>query len=118
MNHKIKRWSSSSPGRSRMVSFENIVWVVSTVANVPDFNAEVIKCLSSLEESLMEAGSDKNHLLSVQVILQKIENREAFNTIWNDWIGSDPGSWPQRAVYGANLVPGLEIEIIATAAVI
>ncbi len=117
MNAKIKRWNAGAAGRSKMVAYQNTVWLVATVSNVPDFRDEVIACLDLLERSLLEAGSDKAHLLSIQVILTHIENRDAFNEIWLDWIGPDAGNWPQRAVFGAALAPGLSVEIIATAAI-
>lgn len=117
MKAKITRWNSGAAGRSKMVACQNLLWLVATVANVPDFKDEVVACLDLLEKSLLEAGSDKTRLLSVQVILRQIENRDVFNSIWLDWIGPDAGNWPQRAVFGAALAPGLSVEIVATAAI-
>ena len=112
---KIKRWASSSPGRSRIVAHKNLIWVVSTVSNVPEFEKEIKECLKLLEKSLLDAGSDKEHILSIQVILRNIEYKNLFDSIWLQWIGLDPNNWPQRSVIGAILTPGLEIEIVATA---
>lgn len=115
MNNEIKRWASKAPGRSRMVSFQNLIWVVSTVSNIPEIENEIKECLYLLEKSLHDAGSDKEHILSLQVILRNIENRDLFDVIWLQWIGPDANNWPQRSVISAVLAPGLEIEIIATA---
>ncbi|MCK6543969.1 hypothetical protein L6Q79_14950 [bacterium] len=78
MENKIKRWNASVPGRSRMVSHDNIIWVVSTVAKIPDFDKEVEACLYQLEKPLEETGSHKTHILSLQIILSRIESRGVF----------------------------------------
>jgi enamine deaminase RidA (YjgF/YER057c/UK114 family) len=49
-------------------------------------------------------------------LLADIADRPAFDQRWCTWIGDEPGHWPQRAVFGAALAPGLLIEIVATAA--
>lgn len=99
-----------------MVAFNGMLWVVSTVANIPKVEQEMEACLLQLEKLLREGGSDKTRLLSVQVILSDIHQRDTFDRLWNEWIGPDPNHWPQRAVYGATLAAGLAVEIIATAA--
>ena len=116
MHNTIERWSASAAGRSRMVAFNGMLWVVSTVANIPEVEQEMEACLLQLEKLLREGGSDKTRLLSVQVILSDIHQRDTFDRLWNEWIGPDPNHWPQRAVYGATLAAGLAVEIIATAA--
>jgi enamine deaminase RidA (YjgF/YER057c/UK114 family) len=115
MKKEIRRWVSGSPGRSRMVAFENLVWVVSTVSNIPEIEKEILACLIFLERSLQEAGSDKEHIVSIQVILKDIEHKAVFDSIWLPWIGPDANNWPQRSVIAAVLTPGLGIEILATA---
>ena len=52
----------------------------------------------------------------VQVILVDISMRDAFDALWQAWIGPDPQHWPQRAVHGGALAPGLLLEVMATAA--
>ncbi len=113
----IERWRASAAGRSRTVAFGTLVWTVANAStHDADFDAQAVETLQRLDQSLREAGSDRNRLLSVQVILADIAMREAFDAIWQAWIGPDPGHWPQRAVFGGSLAPGLMLEIIATAA--
>ncbi len=114
---KIERWRRSAAGRSRMVAFGELVWAVSN-ANTPGAGceAQAVETLQRLDQSLREAGSDRGRLLSVQVILADVSMRDAFDALWQAWIGPDPQHWPQRAVHGGALAPGLLLEVVATAA--
>ena len=114
---KIERWRGSAAGRSRIVAFGELVWTVSN-ATTPgaDFEAQAVETLQRLDQSLREAGSDRGRLLSAQVILADVSMRDAFDALWQVWIGPDPQHWPQRAVHGGALAPGLLLEVIATAA--
>lgn len=114
---KIERWRGPAAGRSRTVAFGELVWTVSN-ASTPgaDFEAQVVETLQRLDQSLREAGSDRGRLLSVQVILVDVSMRDAFDAFWQAWIGPDPQHWPQRAVHGGALAPGLLLEVVATAA--
>lgn len=102
-----------------MVAYGGLVW---TVANATDptagFEAQVGQSLQMLEAHLLEAGSARTHLLSLQVILADIANRDAFDRQWQAWIGNDPGHWPQRACFQSGLAPGLQIELVAVAAAV
>ncbi|WP_457352951.1 RidA family protein [Roseateles sp. P5_D6] len=116
----IERWPINGKGRSRTVAhggFGGLVW---TVANATDFSAgfeeQVRQSLQMLEAHLQEAGSARTHLLSLQVILTDIANRDAFDLQWQAWIGPHPEHWPQRACFQSGLAPGLLIELVVVAA--
>jgi enamine deaminase RidA (YjgF/YER057c/UK114 family) len=113
----VRRWPASAPGRSRSVVCNGLVW---TVANTPDgdpdFDVQVQQSLARLDSHLREAGSDRRHLLSLQVLLSRIEHRAQFDEHWLRWIGTDPLYWPQRACFQAALAPGLLVELVAVAA--
>src|SRR5688572_4725530 len=114
---QIERWTSSSKGRSRSVAYGGVIW---TVANAIDtsaaFEAQAIESLSMLDAHLTEAGSARTHLLSLQVIVSNIEDRGTFDRLWQEWIGSNPEHWPQRACFQSALAPGLLVELVAVAA--
>lgn len=113
----ILHWSSGAPGRSRTVAFNGIVWTVAnTIDLVPDFEVQVEQSLAMLDAHLREAGSCRRHILSIQVILADIERREAFDRLWQGWIGNESSHWPQRACFQSALAHGLQIELVATAA--
>jgi enamine deaminase RidA (YjgF/YER057c/UK114 family) len=117
MTADVLRWPTGAPGRSRTVSHGGLVWTVANahVAGAP-FAEQVAQSLGVLDVHLAEAGSARSHLLSLQVLLVDIGRRAEFDRLWNDWIGTDPLHWPQRACFQAALAPGLEIELIVTAA--
>ncbi len=113
---KTERWGSGVKGRNHTVARGDTVWTVSNARNVnAGFREQTVETLALLDSFLQQAGTDKHRLLSVQVILTDIANRDAFNEVWCEWIGDDPDHWPQRAVYGAQLAPGLLLELIAVA---
>lgn len=113
----IQRWPASGPGRSRIVAWQGLVF---TVANARTLTATLQQQLQEtfelLDASLHDAGTTRDRLLSVQVILQDIEDRAVFDAAWRQWIGDDPAAWPQRAVFGGQLAPGLLVELVVTAA--
>ncbi len=113
----IERWPSSGRGRSRTSAYGELVWTVETARNpAADFAAQTADVLALLDTSLSEAGSDRQRMLSVQVLLTDIGNRPAFDAQWCEWLGDDPQGWPQRAVSEAKLAPGLLLEVVVTAA--
>ena len=113
---KPERWTSGAQGRSHTVAHGATVWTVANARNVSgDFAAQVKETLAFLDASLQQAGSSRECLLSVQVILADIKDRDQFNELWCQWLGDNPAHWPQRAVLGAALAPGLRLEIVATA---
>ena len=113
---KPERWNGGTVGRSHTVAHGEIVWSVSNATTKgAAFDIQVEETLAFLESSLLKAGSSKLQLLSVQVLLDDIAQREQFNERWCAWIGAEPEHWPQRAVFQAALAPGLSIELIVTA---
>jgi enamine deaminase RidA (YjgF/YER057c/UK114 family) len=113
----VERWPSATPRPQPTVACNGLLW---TVANATDpsagFEDQVIQSLSRLESHLQEAGSARSHLLSLQVLLADIQDRDAFDRLWCEWIGPDPTHWLQRACFQAALAPGLLVELIAVAA--
>jgi enamine deaminase RidA (YjgF/YER057c/UK114 family) len=93
-----------------------MVWTVSNATTSgAAFDIQVEETLKFLDSSLLQAGSSKHQLISVQVLLSDIAQREQFNEHWCQWIGAKPEHWPQRAVFQAALAAGLCIELIVTA---
>lgn len=116
-DHHVQRWPTGAAGRSRVVRHAGLVWTVAN-ARTPaaPFGEQVSQSLAMLDAHLLEAGSARTHLLSLQVLLSDIGLRAEFDRAWVEWIGADPLHWPQRACFQAALAPGLDIELIATAA--
>jgi enamine deaminase RidA (YjgF/YER057c/UK114 family) len=113
----IQRWKGSASGRSRTVAYQNLVWTVATSDDeTGDVQAQARRCLQLLDESLTAAGTDKTRLLSAQVFLADMSTKQAFDAVWNPWIGPDASTWPQRACVGATLAGRCLVEIILLAA--
>ncbi|WP_423837557.1 Rid family hydrolase [Variovorax terrae] len=115
---QVDRWPSSAPGRSRVVSCAGLVWAVANARDPSQpFEAQVAESLQMLGAHLQEAGSAKTHILSLQVLLSDIAKRSVFDSLWQEWIGSKAEHWPQRACFQAELAPGLQVELVAVAAI-
>jgi enamine deaminase RidA (YjgF/YER057c/UK114 family) len=113
----VRRWPARAAGRSRAVACHGLVWAVANATDGdPDFDVQVRQSLERLDAHLREAGSDRRHILSLQVILVDIANRPRFEEHWQRWIGSDPQNWPQRACFQSALAPGLQVGLVAVAA--
>ena len=70
--------------------------------------------LAQIDHRLAEAGSNKAHLLRVQIFLADIKDISAMNEVWDAWV--TPGTAPPRATVQAALSdPAYRIEIVATA---
>jgi enamine deaminase RidA (YjgF/YER057c/UK114 family) len=114
---QVQRWSGTAKGRSRTVSYADVIWTVANAIDVTaGFDGQAAESLRMLESHLAEAGSSRRHLLSIQVILASINDRATFDSLWQDWIGPNPEHWPQRACFQSTLAPGLLIELVAVAA--
>ncbi len=72
--------------------------------------------LGMIDRILAEAGSDRTRILSASIWLSDINDIDAFNAIWDQWIPE--GSTPARACVEARLVsPDFIVEVAVTAAV-
>jgi enamine deaminase RidA (YjgF/YER057c/UK114 family) len=115
---QIKRFSSTAKGRSRAVTLDKLAWIVSNAKNTAaGFSEQAAEMFSIAAAALEEVGSARDKLLSVQVFLTDMSNKDQFDQLWNEWIGDDPSGWPQRACICASLAPGLLVEMIIVAAV-
>lgn len=80
-----------------------------------DIQGQTRQVLEQIDAKLAEAGSDKSKLLSAQIWLPDITERDAMNEVWTAWI--DPANPPVRACVQAALArTDLRIEIMVVAA--
>lgn len=102
---------------SQAVRHGQTVYLAGQVAK--DYDGSIEKqtreVLEAIDRVLAEAGTDKSHVLSCQVILNNIADFAAMNAVYDAWI--DPANPPARACIEARLAhPSLKVEIIAIAA--
>jgi enamine deaminase RidA (YjgF/YER057c/UK114 family) len=108
----IKRTPGEARGRCRLVEHNGLVW---TVATGPGGNvaAQTQSTLAKIETSLIEAGTDKRHIVEAVVYLVDMATKSEMDQVWCDWIPDN--GWPCRACVGADLVAGDLVEIKVTA---
>ncbi len=112
---EILRIAGHARGRNRCVAHGGLVFAVATANHAgPDLNAQTTAALAHIEESLIEAGSDKTKLLQATVYVADISRKGEMDEVWCEWIG--PDNWPQRACIGVDLAPNDLVEIVVVAA--
>lgn len=80
-----------------------------------DAEAQTADILRQIDALLAKAGTDKTHLLSVQIFLASMEDFAGMNRAWDAWL--DPAHKPARATVQARLAdPAWRVEITGIAA--
>jgi enamine deaminase RidA (YjgF/YER057c/UK114 family) len=75
-----------------------------------DVRGQTEQVLKAIDEVLAQAGTDKSKILSANIWLTDIRNREHMNKIWLAWV--DPHNLPARATVEAKLAdPRMLVEI-------
>ena len=71
----IERFPGNAAGRSRAVTFDNLVFTVATAPGSTSLQEQTRQVLARIEQSLRDAGSDKTRLLSATVYLTDIARK-------------------------------------------
>ncbi len=93
------------------------VYLAGQVADDATLDAEgqTADILRQIDALLRQAGTDKRHLLSVQIVLADMRDFAAMNRAWDAWM--DPIHKPARMTIGAALArPDWRVEITGVAA--
>lgn len=103
---------------SRIVIHNGTVFLCGQVAE--DRNADIAvqtkQTLQKIDGLLSEAGSDKDHLLSVTIYLKDMGDFAEMNKVWESWL--NPSFAPARACVRAEMAsPELLVEMSVVAAV-
>jgi enamine deaminase RidA (YjgF/YER057c/UK114 family) len=103
--------------RSEVVVHDNTIYIGGQVATNTQGNieAQTREVLDAIDMLPQQAGSSRNHLLSVRILLVNIADYARMNAVWDEWIPL--GHAPTRACTLQQLInPGWRLEIIAVAA--
>lgn len=103
---------------SEMAVFQNVAYLAGQVADdaTQGITGQTRQVLAMVDQLLAEAGTDKTHLLMVQIYLADLVDYDAMNAVWDAWVPR--GHAPPRATVQARLArPEWKIEIVVTAAV-
>ncbi|MGG1664595.1 RidA family protein [Brevibacillus sp. NRS-1366] len=81
---------------------------------IGDFKIQAKLAFSNLKNLIEDAGGSLKDILQVIVYLTDINDSQSMNKIWSEFF-SEP--YPNRATIGVNelVIPGMKIEIVATA---
>ena len=90
----ITRIKGSATGRCKTVIANGLVWTVQTApGNSLAEQTEAV--LAAIEANLVEAGTDKGHIVEALVYLTDMTAKPEMDAVWCAWIPS--GGWPCRA---------------------
>jgi enamine deaminase RidA (YjgF/YER057c/UK114 family) len=101
---------------SKAVEFHGFVFLQGCTArdSSKDIKGQTAEVLEQIDHILETHGTDKTRLLSAQIWVKDIRDREAMNEVWTAWLPA--GSAPARACVQADLAdPRLLVEIMVTA---
>jgi enamine deaminase RidA (YjgF/YER057c/UK114 family) len=114
MSH-IKR-SGTNSILSTAVEYHGFVFLAGITAD--DLNKDVAgqtaEVIAKIDAALEEHGTDNTRILSAQIWLKDIRDRDAMNVLWTKWLPA--GAQPARACVEANMAsPRHLVEIMVTA---
>ncbi|MGR5503624.1 RidA family protein [Vibrio sp. DNB22_10_4] len=102
---------------SRIVKHNGTIYLCGQVCAdaTKDITEQTQTMLDKVEALLLEAGSDKQHMLSATIYLKDMQDFQAMNAVWDAWVPA--GHAPARAcVTGDMAREALLVEISVIAA--
>ncbi len=105
------------PRLSEMAIHKGVVYLAGQVPDdtSQDIRGQTAQVLGMIDRLLERAGTDKRHLLMVQIFLADLADFDGMNEVWDAWVPA--GHAPARATVQARLArPDWRIEVVATAA--
>jgi enamine deaminase RidA (YjgF/YER057c/UK114 family) len=97
---------------SAAVEYNGMVFVAGQIADdrSQPVQGQTEQVLKKIDAALALAGTNKSKLLSANVWLADIGDRDTMNTVWTAWV--DPKNLPARATVEAKLgTPATRVEI-------
>lgn len=112
----IERKQGAYDGRNKSSAYKDLVWTVATASDTSlGIEQQTLLTLATIEENLIELGSDKRRIVSAQVYIANMDDKAKMDSIWQAWLGDNPQHWPQRACLGVSLEGDVLIEVTVTA---
>jgi enamine deaminase RidA (YjgF/YER057c/UK114 family) len=112
----IKRIPGVYKGRNKSSAYKDLVWTVATSSDTSlGIEGQTKLTLETIEKNLLELGTDKTRIVSAQVFITDMSNKQQMDVIWQTWLGDNPEHWPQRACLGVALEGNTLIEVTVTA---
>lgn len=105
----------TSDRMSKIVKHNGVIYICGQVGAGEGVAEQTADCLSRVEALLIEAGSDREHMLQATIWLADMADFAEMNAVWDAWVPQ--GHAPARACGEAKLARDvLKVEIIVTAA--
>jgi enamine deaminase RidA (YjgF/YER057c/UK114 family) len=101
---------------SQAVEYHGFVYLAGITAKdtSKDIKGQTAEVLARIDELLEVHGTDKTRLLSAQIWVKDIRDRDPMNELWSAWLPKDGA--PARACVEANMAdPRLLVEIMVVA---
>lgn len=112
----IERKRGIYDGRNKSSAYKDLVWTVATSSDTSvGIEQQTKLTLDTIQANLIELGADKTSIVSAQVYIANMADKQLMDTVWKNWFGHNPEHWPQRACLGVNLEGDVLIEITVTA---
>jgi enamine deaminase RidA (YjgF/YER057c/UK114 family) len=102
---------------SRIVIHQGTIYLCGQVCAdaTQDIEQQTQTMLDKVEKLLLDAGSDKQHILSATLYIKDMQDFSAMNAVWDNWVPE--GFAPARACVQASMArPELLVEISVIAA--
>jgi len=105
---------------SRIVIHNDTIYLCGQVCKdttkEPHIREQTASMLEKVDDLLLEAGSDREHLLSATIYIRDMKDFAAMNEVWDSWVPE--GHAPARACVEAHMArPELLVEVSVIAAV-
>ncbi len=113
----ITRLGTERRRMSKIVIHNDTVYLCGQVAKDADadIREQTQAMLDKVDNLLLEAGSDRQHILSATIFIKDMHDFAAMNEVWDNWVIE--GHSPARACVQASLArPQLLVEISVIAA--
>jgi enamine deaminase RidA (YjgF/YER057c/UK114 family) len=102
---------------SRIVIHQGVIYLCGQVCAdaTQGIEHQTQTMLNKVDQLLVDAGSDKQHMLSATIYIKDMQDFAAMNTIWDNWVPE--GYAPARACVQASMArPELLVEVSVVAA--
>lgn len=107
---------SANSRRAKAIVVNNTVFMGGQVGSDldADIHAQTRSALAGIDTLLAEAGSSRDKVVHVTIWLKSMDDYDAVNAIWDDWIDNE--NPPTRACCEAPMAdPRILVEFIPTA---
>ncbi|GGX71554.1 hypothetical protein GCM10007385_45570 [Tateyamaria omphalii] len=106
----------TSDRMSKIVKHNGVAYLCGQVGAGETVAEQTADCLARVDALLIEAGSDREHILQGVIWLADMADFVEMNAVWDAWVPQ--GHAPARACGEAKLARDiLKVEIIVTAAI-